>query len=215
MTSDVYGATANTTKVCTGIILLEAMLIHRMYQTGCQSVGGLKFTCSRERRDELLATGYVTMAMISAGEIVLGWFDPVDALRLIYDEDDTLSGPVIYNACATLAMDNSMTITSSHTALCDNWNFIGMMDTWCRQLGVCDMIDITGDSDARGLEPIEQTWAFLHIATRWLIETPRWSSSMEMFKSTPTDLFACGQIDSCRKFNTAAMMMYGEYEKDW
>ena len=99
MTSDDCGAAANTTDVCTGVILLEALLIHRMYETGCQSVGALKFTCSRERRDELLATGYVTMAMISAGEIMLGWFDPVDALRLIVDEDDTLSWPVIYNAC--------------------------------------------------------------------------------------------------------------------
>ena len=65
MTSDVYGAAANTTKVCTGVILLEALLIHRMYQTGCQIVGALKLTCSRERRDEFLATGHVTMAMIS------------------------------------------------------------------------------------------------------------------------------------------------------
>ena len=138
---------------------------------------------------------------------------------------------IVYGGLKTLATDNSTTITSAHTALCDNWNFIGMMDTWCRQLGVCDMIDITGDSDTRGLEPIEQTWAFLHIATRWRIENgtslltivdilqhvrlPRWSSSRETCKSAPTDLFARGQIDSCRKFNTAAMMMYGEYENDW
>ena len=63
MKSDVYGATANTTKVCSG----EALLIHRMYETGCQSMlnrmyetgcqSMLKFTCSRERRHELLTTG--------------------------------------------------------------------------------------------------------------------------------------------------------------
>ena len=131
-----------------GVLLLEGLVAERLFETCSQNLGCMTFRCSPQRRDCILARGYVTLQNVRDREVGVYWFTKMCAMGLkvrTAEDAETIDWKDIFMACKaswTIAGSESRTVCyGSQFVLVDNCQFTGRLINWCRQLSIWNIVE--------------------------------------------------------------------------